>query len=408
MKYTEEGFILLQVNPFNSEISQKYNLVEIRVQDSGSGINLNDIAQLGKISTKKNSKLVGLGLTASNYIAEYLCPQPLSGLYVQSEEGKGSIFVFVIENKISMMNENKPSLCEKKLAKMNTNPIDFQTLVFNSSWDSDRLIKTPLKLSLLSKKNSKNEIIPINDDDTGCDMFSLPNNIDKYLVDNQTKYLKNNFFDRKIINLVMPPENAKKEMKAKWKSIDSCFNMSPTTSSIFKSLGSQATASNNEDLIIEKELKKSIEGLSKCKCPDILLVDDTYFNILALQKMLSKYNLVIDQAASGKEAIEKVKKFYENSNCPEINKCVQYKAILMDLDMPGIDGLNASIEILKYFKIKKNFQKIIICTAFADQLTKDQCKSAGLNDFITKPVSKDYLKKIIEELYFVQNQTDFF
>lgn len=398
MKYTEEGFILLQVNPFKSEISQKYNLLEIRVEDSGSGISLNEIAQLGKISKKRNSKLVGLGLTASNYIAEYLCPQPLSGLYVQSEQGKGSVFVFMVENKIDMIDELKPSFNKKKLARMNTNPIDFQTMLFNnnSSWESEQAItiKTPHKQSLFGKVNSKNEFIPINDDDTGLDNFSLPNNIDKYLVDNQAKYLKTDLFSKKIINLIMPPEDAKKEIDKTFKSIDSSLNVYPTKSSLFKSFGSHMT--NTEDLVIEKKILQRRESLKQCQCPDILLVDDTYFNILALQKMLSQFNLVIDQAGSGKEAIEKVKKHYEYSNCSKMQKCVQYKIILMDLDMPGIDGLNASIEILKYFQIKNFIQKIIICTAFVDQATKDQCKDAGLKDFISKPVSKDDLKRIIE------------
>ena len=396
MKYTEEGFILLQVNPFKPQLSLKYDLIEIKVEDSGSGINFNDIAELGKISKKRNSKLVGLGLTASNYIAEYLCPQPLSGLYVQSEEGKGSVFSFVVENKIDMMNENKASFSEKRLVKMNTNPIDFNTLLMNSSLDLDRTMtmKTPLKGNNVSIRNLKQEFVPMNDDDSGLDNFSLPNNIDKYLVDNQTKSLKKDVSDKKIINFVMQPEDLKKDMNTKWKSIDSSLNIYPTKSSLFKSFGSQT--SKNEDLIIEKELRKSNENLRQCQCPDILLVDDTYFNILALQKMLSQYNLSIDQAASGKEAIDKVKQLYEHSSCPKIDKCVQYKVILMDLDMPGIDGMNASIEIFKYFKIKNIVQNIIICTAFVDQITKDNCKNAGLNDFITKPVSKDDLKRIIE------------
>lgn len=52
-----------------------------------------------------------------------------------------------------------------------------------------------------------------------------------------------------------------------------------------------------------------------CDCPEVLIVDDNVFNIHALRTRLSKYNLRMDQATSGWEAIEKVKEYEVNYIC---------------------------------------------------------------------------------------------
>jgi PleD family two-component response regulator len=52
-----------------------------------------------------------------------------------------------------------------------------------------------------------------------------------------------------------------------------------------------------------------------CECPEILIVDDTPFNILALRTVLKKHKLRIDSAASGEEAIEKVLEYEVNNMC---------------------------------------------------------------------------------------------
>ena len=78
-------------------------------------MSISELSQLGKISQKKSSKLVGLGLTTSNYIAEFLCPSPLNGLYVESSEGFGSKFLFLIENMADISFEQ-----ENKLTKLDT------------------------------------------------------------------------------------------------------------------------------------------------------------------------------------------------------------------------------------------------------------------------------------------------
>lgn len=65
-------------------------------------------------------------------------------------------------------------------------------------------------------------------------------------------------------------------------------------------------------------------------------MDDVFFNILALKMSLEKYNLRIDSAGNGMEAINMVRN-YNSEFC-----CQNYKLILMDLEMPIMNGIVAT------------------------------------------------------------------
>lgn len=75
------------------------NFIRISVEDTGCGIHPRALRLLGTLNSKAtNNKLAGIGLTISNYIAQKLAPKELAGLFVNSEEGKGSKFFFLLEN----------------------------------------------------------------------------------------------------------------------------------------------------------------------------------------------------------------------------------------------------------------------------------------------------------------------
>lgn len=106
----------------------------------------------------------------------------------------------------------------------------------------------------------------------------------------------------------------------------------------------------------------------------ILLVEDNRINQIVIEKILEKYNFKVIIAEDGIEAIEHTK-----SDSPDL--------ILMDIQMPRMDGLEASREIKKFSNIP-----IIALTAHADM---QECLDAGMNDYLSKPVhSTDLIQKI--------------
>ncbi len=78
--------------------------------------------------------------------------------------------------------------------------------------------------------------------------------------------------------------------------------------------------------------------LKSCGCPEILITDDEIFNIMALKQAVKKYNFKIDTAENGMVAVEKVKKYKRCDDCTK--ECINYKIILMDLEMPIMNGLD--------------------------------------------------------------------
>jgi len=95
--------------------------------------------------------------------------------------------------------------------------------------------------------------------------------------------------------------------------------------------------------------------------------------------MLTPYEVNIVKAMNGKECIEK---FFEIENID---------LILMDLDMPEIDGYEAT----QIIRQKDKVVPIIAQTAYAQKENREKCKRLGIDDFISKPIIKDNLIRII-------------
>lgn len=113
----------------------------------------------------------------------------------------------------------------------------------------------------------------------------------------------------------------------------------------------------------------------------VLLVEDNEINQLVVNKFLKKWRVNSELAVNGKIAVEKI-----SQN--------EYELILMDLQMPVMDGYEATIEIRK-MSDKKSIVPIIALTASAVSEVKDKVIQAGMDDFISKPFAPDELFKKI-------------
>jgi CheY-like chemotaxis protein/two-component sensor histidine kinase len=112
----------------------------------------------------------------------------------------------------------------------------------------------------------------------------------------------------------------------------------------------------------------------------VLLVEDVMFNVIVAKKMMENWGMIIDSAENGKIAIDKV---LTNT----------YDVILMDLQMPTMDGLAASKEIRKL----GTDVAIIALTASVSLDTKKQVMESGMNDYLTKPFNPKDLFAVIQK-----------
>ncbi|MHB8260929.1 MAG: response regulator [Bacteroidia bacterium] len=144
--------------------------------------------------------------------------------------------------------------------------------------------------------------------------------------------------------------------------------------------------------------KKSVEVLSKteiksekynmaelCKL-NILLVEDNQLNIKLILSLFSEYNLKVQVAENGSVCIEKLK---ENN----------FDIILMDMEMPVMNGYEAATIIRK--ELKNNIP-IISMTAHAMAGERERCLGLGMNDYISKPINANLL---FEKIYNITNNS---
>jgi CheY-like chemotaxis protein/nitrogen-specific signal transduction histidine kinase len=112
----------------------------------------------------------------------------------------------------------------------------------------------------------------------------------------------------------------------------------------------------------------------------ILLVEDNEINQQVARENLAAWQVEVDIAAEGFAAVEMA-----------LNN--QYQAILMDLQMPGLDGLSATRQIRAYAAGRK--VPIIALTAAVMAHEKEACAAAGMNDHIAKPLVPEELLEVL-------------
>ena len=134
----------------------------------------------------------------------------------------------------------------------------------------------------------------------------------------------------------------------------------------------------------EAEARQATTETSKLKALSVLIVEDTYFNQMLAVELLRKEipEVEIEVADNGKVALEKIK------NRP-------FDLVLMDVKMPVMNGLEATRAIRALPEKDRAEVPILALTANAIREQLDQCKAAGMDDYITKPINRDELMEKI-------------
>ncbi len=138
-----------------------------------------------------------------------------------------------------------------------------------------------------------------------------------------------------------------------------------------------------------KHSKQAISGLQKSReAAQLLLVEDNLINQQVVCGILTKLGIKnIDVAEHGVEALEMMGKHYD--------------LILMDIQMPVMDGIEATRRIRTKINGRDSSKlPIIALTAHALKSDLERCIEAGMNDFITKPVLPETLEQVLRKWLF--------
>lgn len=161
-----------------------------------------------------------------------------------------------------------------------------------------------------------------------------------------------------------------------------------------------------------------------CECEaTILCVDDNPFNLMPLTMLLkNKLGINVMEALNGAQAVEK---FVANRNSQFTCNCgIGFRLILMDINMPVMDGCTATKHIISFQKqyeesIKEdNVErkamgqplipiiplKISAITSYTNKANIDECFTVGMDEVIHKPVDFTTLKDIMNRFYYTEEE----
>jgi CheY-like chemotaxis protein len=115
----------------------------------------------------------------------------------------------------------------------------------------------------------------------------------------------------------------------------------------------------------------------------ILLVEDTPVNQMLMTRIFQKMGYTLDIARNGREAVERARDAH-------------YDLILMDIQMPEMDGWEASSIILQEAD-SEHRPRIVAVTANASEENRQRCMTVGMDDFVSKPFTLKRMQAVVEQ-----------
>jgi CheY-like chemotaxis protein len=135
--------------------------------------------------------------------------------------------------------------------------------------------------------------------------------------------------------------------------------------------------------VISATVVESTPAASEARPESVLLVEDNEINQRVATRLLQRLGLQSAIASNGSEALEALEKAH-------------YDLVLMDLQMPVMDGFEAAIEIRRREQATGVHVPIIAITANALPADREACFAAGMDDHVAKPVTLSELRRVVD------------
>jgi CheY-like chemotaxis protein len=116
--------------------------------------------------------------------------------------------------------------------------------------------------------------------------------------------------------------------------------------------------------------------------PRVLLVEDNAVNQKLARRLLEKAGVMVETAVNGREAVERA-------------NAGGYQVIFMDCQMPEMDGFEATAQIRRQ-EGASHHTPIIAMTAYALPQDRERCLRAGMDGYVSKPISDTELRRTLE------------
>lgn len=393
IKFTSYGQIFISISL--EKTVNDINFIKFSIKDSGIGIEQNKLGMMFKkfsqadMSTTRKYGGTGLGLSICKELTELMGGK----IGVTSDLGNGSNFWFTIPFRIS------PNLFEDSEIEQKKQLNGKRILIIDNNVISSNNINKKLEKVGIYRDFAK---IPqqVNDAEERVDQIVESINRDvKYdaIIINQNLFIGINAVkiakklrlleETKNVPIILLIFSSDRTFLLKEDLIlfDRIVFKPIKESSLLKALFFvfKITFYEEEGTLVKKG--KAVDEFSKNKDIKVLLCEDNEVNIKVATMILKRMNFDIDVAENGQEALNK---FLH----------VKYNVIFMDCMMPIMDGFQATQKIRQYEE-ENNLKPtlIVALTANANEEDRKKCVESGMNDFIAKPIKKEFIEAMVNK-----------
>jgi signal transduction histidine kinase/ligand-binding sensor domain-containing protein/DNA-binding response OmpR family regulator len=373
VKFTQRGEIFVLVHLLTTNENMNELLFEVR--DTGIGIHKNKIDRLFKAFSQVDSSTTrkyggtGLGLAISEKLVNLMG----GSISVESVEGLGTTFSFTIRTLKSTQSIPSYVVCNlagsegKRILIVGGNPTNLT--IMKAQLEQWKLVPT-----LANSGRQALEILTR----TSFDLVLM----DMQMSDMNGVELARSFRQSSPMLPIILLSSAGDEQAKSYVDLFSSILIKPVRQNM---LCNHILNEFKQQGKVFSELPKNTSTLPvnfSDKHPfRILIVDDNPVNQLLAEKVLKKLGYFPEIATNGCEALESARQ-------------KQHDLILMDIQMPEMDGLEATRQIRKLASIQP---VIVAMTANAMLGDKEECIKAGMDDYISKPFKPNDLVNLIEK-----------
>ena len=383
IKFTEKGEIEVSVQVEAPNIEG--TILRFGIRDSGIGISVDKQHQIFGAFTQADSSTTrkyggsGLGLTISAQLVGLMGGK----IWVESEAGKGSTFYFTVqvgqeETELPSEPVGVPQLAGVSVLVVDDNATNRHILegaILRWKMVPTAVESAAAAMKALQQAHDSGTQLPVVLTDAhmpGVDGFGLVEAIRK----------NPSFSDVKIVMLT---SGGKRGDAARCQSLGIAaylskpFDRSELREVLLQVLATDPAKLETKALVTRHTLREQRRTLS------FLVAEDNAVNQTLIARLLEKRGHTVVVAQNGRETLEELEKQH-------------FDIVLMDVQMPEMDGFEATKRIREKEKASGAHLPIIALTAHAMQGDEERCLVGGMDGYVTKPIKLEELFSVIEKL----------
>lgn len=402
IKFTKEGEVTVQVEKVRG--TQKEIELRFSVSDTGIGIAQDEMGLLFECFSQVDSSYTrryggtGLGLAISRQLVEMMG----GSIWVESEKSKGSTFYFTavlgIQSEVKEQADTKIETLEGLEVLVVDDNKTNRTVLQNmlKGWDVSVAVAAGGEEALVILKNRNTTQKPVQLILLDAQMPE----IDGFML---AQRIKNDAILNKPIIMMLTSSGVRGDAVRCQQLGISAYLVKPVKKrdlydAIIYTLNENRESNNLVTRHVIDENRKS--GQKEDNIPDticiplnILIAEDNFINQKLTSILLQKKGWRVVTVQNGKEAVMAL-------------ELERFDIILMDVQMPEMDGLETTRAIRKKEKQAGGHIPIIAMTAYAMTGDKEKCMKAGMDGYLTKPIRAEELYAAIEKMLTVSHDKD--